>query len=184
MVISTPRNSGYVLIIVMMAVFVLAIALTVAVPVWETQSQREKELELIFRGRQYVEAVRIFQLKNPGRFPSSLEELIEIPCMRKLYREPMTKAGSWDVILNPGGAAANLSDGAQQILVAPERALPSIRNPAILGVVSPSTQRSIRLYEQQDSYDKWLFYYGHDPKKQPRIVRYSGPENSGNASGE
>ncbi len=62
------------------------------------------------------------------------------------------------------------------VLVAPESALPSIQNPVILGVVSSSTQKSIKLYYDQDSYDKWLFYYGQDPEKPPKIVYYGREE--------
>ncbi len=58
----------------------------------------------------------------------------------------------------------------QEILVAPESALETLSNPIVLGVVSPSTEKSIRMYEDQDSYDKWLFYLGHDPKTQPKII--------------
>ncbi len=83
-------DKGYVLIILMMVVLVLAIGLTVAIPVYQTELQREKEAELIFRGRQYVEAVRLFQMKTPGRFPSSLRELEEKKFIRRLYKDPMT----------------------------------------------------------------------------------------------
>jgi type II secretory pathway pseudopilin PulG len=78
------EKSGYVLIILMMAVFILALGLTVAVPVLETELRREKEEELIFRGRQYAEAVRLYQAKNPGRFPASLKELLDKGFLRKL----------------------------------------------------------------------------------------------------
>ena len=72
-----PKASGYTLIILLFALTVLTLGLMVAVPVWETQIQREKEEELIFRGRQYVEAIRIFQMKYPGSFPKSLDELMQ-----------------------------------------------------------------------------------------------------------
>jgi type II secretory pathway pseudopilin PulG len=167
---------GYVLIILMMAVFVLALALTVAVPVLETELRREKEEELIFRGRQYVEAVRLFQAKNPGRFPASLKELLDKGFLRKLYPDPMTASGEWDIVLDPGGQAGAEAGETQQVLVAPLSALGSLQNPTVLGVVSSSTRASIRLYEDQDRYDKWLFYYGHDPGKQPKIMHLGGEE--------
>jgi hypothetical protein len=61
---------------------------------------------------------------------------------------------------------------AQSILVAPKSALSSIRNVQILGVVSSSTKKSFRIYNDQESYDKWLFFYGQDPKQPPEIVYY------------
>jgi type II secretory pathway pseudopilin PulG len=173
---SVRTDHGYVLIILMMVVLVLAIGLTVAIPVYQTELQREKEAELIFRGRQYVEAVRLFQMKTPGTFPSSLRELEEKKLIRRLYKDPMTDSGEWNVVLPLGQPGQAGSEGTQGVLVAPESALPSIQNRAVLGVVSSSTQKSIKLYYDQDSYDKWLFYYGQDPEKPPKIVYYGREE--------
>jgi hypothetical protein len=160
----------------MMVVLVLSIGLTVAIPVYQTELQREKEAELIFRGRQYVEAVRLFQIKTPGSFPSSLRELEEKKLIRRLYKDPMTDSGEWNVVLPWGQPGQAGSESAQKVLVAPESTLPSIQNPVILGVVSSSTQKSIKLYYDQDSYDKWLFTYGQDPEKPPKIVYYGREE--------
>jgi type II secretory pathway pseudopilin PulG len=167
--------AGYLLIMLMLVVFTLSVGFLVAVPVWQTEIQREKEEELIFRGRQYVEAVRLYGLKNPGRFPLSLDELLEKKCIRRLYRDPMTRGGRWDIILNPGrpGQAPQAGGTAvQEVLIAPESALPSIKNAQIMGVVSSSKSKSVKIYNDQESYDKWLFYYGQDPKKLPKIIRY------------
>jgi hypothetical protein len=30
----------------------------------------------------------------------------------------------------------------------------------------------VKIYNDQETYDKWLFYYGQDPKKLPKIIRY------------
>ncbi len=186
-----PR--GYVLIMLMFIVTVLAIGLMVAVPVWETQIRREKEEELIFRGKQYVEAVRIYQLKNPGRFPQNLDILVEERCLRRLYKDPMMPEGDWNLILQmPGsnigrGPQASRQRGPggrptpgqpmepasiQKIMIAPASALSSIQNPQILGVVSSSDQKSIKIYNDQESYDMWLFYYGQASGNPPEIVYY------------
>jgi type II secretory pathway pseudopilin PulG len=186
-----PR--GYVLIMLMFVVTVMAIGLMVAVPVWETQIRREKEEELIFRGNQYVEAVRIYQLKNPGSLPQKLDILVEKKCLRRLFKDPMTPEGEWNLILQmpgvnvgrgpqgfrapgPGGRTGSGQPmGAattQKIMIAPANALSSIQNPQILGVVSSSDQKSIKIYNDQESYDKWFFYYGLDPKNPPEIVYY------------
>lgn len=170
-----------------MAVLVLSLGALIALPVWQTELQREKEEELIFRGKQYAEAVRIFVQKNPGRYPSSLKELLDKKCIRRLYKDPFGPDGQWNVILastgastdspmgGPGGmspAPASRGQAAQEVLVAPERVLPAIKDPRILGVVSSSTGKSIKIYNDQESHDKWLFYFGQDPKKPPRIVYY------------
>jgi hypothetical protein len=41
-----------------------------------------------------------------------------------------------------------------------------------MGVVSSSNKKSIRIYNQQESYDRWLFFYGQDPKRMPEIEYY------------
>lgn len=181
------KRKGSILLILMFGVFVLSIGLMVAVPVWQTQIQREKEEELIFRGNQYVEAVRLFQTKNPGSFPKSLDELFEEKCIRRLYEDPMSEDGEWNLILPYSGisvkkgrrsrrAETSGQSIAQKILVAPQSALSSIQNPQIIGVASSSTAQSIKIYLDQETYDKWLFFYGLDPDNMPEIVYYGENE--------
>ena len=192
------KQRGYTLLILVFAAFVLSIGLLVAVPIWQTQIQREKEEELIFRGNQYVEAIRLFQKKHPGSFPKSLEELVEEKCLRKLYMDPMTEGGEWNIILPVGGVSAisrserrgsgpsvkikreavssRTKGTIQKILIAPSAALPSIQNPQIIGVVSSSTKSSFKIYLGQETYDKWLFFYGLDPENFPEIVYHDEEE--------
>lgn len=157
----------------MFAVFLIGLSFLIALPVWQTEQRREKEEELIFRGRQYVEAVRLYAQKNPGRLPSSFKDLVDKKCIRRLYRDPLGPNGEWNVILRPlqdqaAGGGATVSE----VLVAPERVLPALKNAQILGVVSSSTNQSVKIYNEQESHDKWLFFYGQDPKKPPKIVYY------------
>jgi type II secretory pathway pseudopilin PulG len=165
------ESRGYLVIMLMMAVFVITLGLLVAVPVWQTELQREKEEELIFRGKQYAEAVRIYVQKNPGRYPASLKELLDKKCIRRLYKDPLGPGGQWNVILTAGKPAAG-RETAAEVMIAPERVLPAIKNAQILGVVSSSTNKSVKIYNDQESHDKWLFFFGQDPKKPPKIVYY------------
>lgn len=171
------NESGYMMLILLFAVTVLTIALMVAVPVWQTQMQREKEKELIFRGNQYVEAVRLFQSKNPGTFPKSLEELIEEKCIRRLYKDPMTKTGEWNLILLHPQASVQKETSPQKVVITSPEELKSIEHPQIIGVVSQSTQKSKKIYLDQETYDRWLFYYGQDPEKMPEIVYFHQMED-------
>ncbi len=165
------RPSGYVIIMLMFLLSVMALGLMVAYPVWRTQIQREREEELIFRGNQYVEAIRLYQAKNPGRFPKSLKELYEKKFLRKLYPDPIVADGAWNIILQSGAPRQRGQGGApQELLVGPASAVAAINNPLIIGVVSASTEKSIKIYNEKDSYDKWLFYFGQDPKKNPTII--------------
>ncbi|MCX6560313.1 MAG: type II secretion system protein [Candidatus Aminicenantes bacterium] len=186
------RQAGYTFIILMAMITVLAIGLLAAVPVWKTQIQREAEEELIFRGRQYVEAVRIYQIKNPGKFPASIDDLIKARCLRKPFPDPMTRDGKWDLILQADsasggnqassgrGAAARTGQGTSaagrpavnRIFVVPQESVRSVENARILGVVSRSTKTSLRIYNDRDTYDAWLFFYGQSPDSEPEIIRF------------
>ncbi len=194
------KTDGYTILLLMFAVFVMSIGLMIAVPVWQTQIQREKEEELIFRGKQYVEAIRLFQRKKPGAFPKDFEELVEEKCLRKLFEDPMSPDGKWNLVLmsqgpvsrrtrqprrasrgtRTGGQTARTGGGGigavQRVLIAPQAALSAIDNPQIIGVVSASNQESIKIYYNQQSYDKWLFFYGQDPAKMPEIIYYGQKE--------
>jgi len=170
------KNEGYSLIILMMVIAVMSIGLMLAVPVWQTQIQREKEEELIFRGKQYVEAIRLYQMKHPGTFPKAFEDLFKERCLRQLYKDPMTEDGEWNVILHAEGVSRQKGGSPQKIMIAPQKVLTSIKNPLIIGVVSASTKKSIRIYYDNDIYDKWLFYYGQDPAKMPEIIFFGQSE--------
>jgi type II secretory pathway pseudopilin PulG len=174
------RDSGYTIIMLLVVLTVLAVGLLVAVPVWQTQIRRESEEELIFRGKQYVEAIRLYQQKNPGQFPPSLEDLHKKRFLRRLYPDPMTGHGKWDIICQsdrmgrrqtatPGGQAGA---GGLQLLIVPEASLRAIGTPRILGVVSSSTKTGLRLYNDEETYDKWFFFYGQDAKTKPEIIYF------------
>jgi type II secretory pathway pseudopilin PulG len=172
------RQSGYTIVLVLVLVAVLTVGLLAAIPVWETQVRRESEEELIFRGTQIVEAIRLYQKKFPGQIPASLEELYKKHFLRRLYRDPMTRDGRWDILVQserlaprkPGGAAA----GPSQIMVVPEANLAAAGKVRVIGVVSRSTLKSIRLYNDQESYDQWFFYLGQDPKTAPEVIYFDG----------
>ena len=64
---------------------------------------------------------------------------------------------------------------AAQVFVVSQGSLSSIAGARILGVVSRSPRTSIRLYQDADTYDTWLFYYGQDAAAHPDIVRLDRP---------
>jgi type II secretory pathway pseudopilin PulG len=80
-----------------------------AAPNVVTQGRRLREQEAIWRGNQYVRAIRLYYQKN-GKYPSSLEDLTKpnatgVHFLRKSYKEPMnTDDGSWRLIyVTPAG---------------------------------------------------------------------------------
>lgn len=92
-------EAGYNLVMMIIAITVLNILLAASLPLWSTAIQREKEEELIFRGFQYAEAIRVFQLRFQ-RPPTRLQELIEIQprSIRQLWKDPMTEDGKWALL--------------------------------------------------------------------------------------
>jgi type II secretory pathway pseudopilin PulG len=99
------RQSGYNMVVLMVLVTVLHVLVAAALPSWSGAIQREKEEELIFRGLQYAEAIRVFQARF-GRPPSRLEELVEVEprSIRRLWEDPMTGEARWGLIFAGGGA--------------------------------------------------------------------------------
>jgi type II secretory pathway pseudopilin PulG len=91
-------RGGYTMVTLLVFLSILVIGLMAAVPVWQTQIQRESEEELIFRGKQYVEAIRRYEQKNPGTFPKDIEDLVKARCLRRHFRDPMTQDGKWYLI--------------------------------------------------------------------------------------
>lgn len=103
------QDSGYALLLVMFFTTLMLIGIAVAAPAWRTEIRREKELEMIWRGKQYVHAIKLYYRKT-GRFPTSIEDLSKpkmgsIRFLRQAYKDPMNKAdGSWRLIyVGPAG---------------------------------------------------------------------------------
>jgi len=100
MVRRRPRaSSGFTLVGMIVIFTVMTVMLSAAMPMWSKIIQRDKEEELIFRGLQYAEAIRVFQLRN-GRYPLRLEELVTVRprSIRQLWTDPMTDNGEWGLI--------------------------------------------------------------------------------------
>jgi type II secretory pathway pseudopilin PulG len=92
-------EKGYTMVMLVMILAVMAIMMTVAVQTASFQMQREREAELIFRGQQYAEAIRLFRLRY-GRFPMRLKEIWEADpkVMRKKWKDPITDSYDWGLI--------------------------------------------------------------------------------------
>lgn len=176
-----PSEAGYNLVFLMVTLTLLNIALAVALPKWSQVIRREREEELISRGWQYAEAVRVFQNRFQ-RLPVRLDELIEVEprSIRKLWKDPMTDGGQW--VLIPPGQGTTLT-------VQPE--MPDGRNPdenpgdddsgdgepseevdpgtgigkkkgivqvgPFIGVHSRSSKESILVFNGRNRYDQWHF---------------------------
>lgn len=163
---------GYAMAALLVALAVMAVVMSVALPVWRTLSQREKEEELIFRGRQYARAVSLYQRKFGNAYPPSIEALVAGRFLRKKYRDPITGGdflpltGSLAASQPAGGPASQGTQGAaapgQRPPAGGSAPVPAAQGPAgaaqgLIGVVSKSTEQSIRIYEGRTRYNEWAF---------------------------
>ncbi|HEX8880166.1 MAG TPA: hypothetical protein VF749_09070, partial [Candidatus Acidoferrum sp.] len=103
------RQQGYALLLVIFMATMLLIFATMAAPNIKIEGQREKEKEMIWRGRQYARAVKLYYRKM-GRFPTSLDDLTKpkvgsLRFLRQAYKDPMNaQDGSWRLIyVGPAG---------------------------------------------------------------------------------
>jgi hypothetical protein len=60
---STSSESGHLLLALMIGLTVMAIFLTVVAQQWSQIERRENEKELLFRGNQYIKAIKKFQMQ-------------------------------------------------------------------------------------------------------------------------
>jgi type II secretory pathway pseudopilin PulG len=166
---SRRRQRGYSLVMLIMAISVLNIMLAAALPKWSEMIKRDKEEELISRGWQYAEAIRVFQ-RRFQRYPIKLEELIKVKprCIRQLWKDPMTESGEWTLIFQGQGQAINVAGGRPANLPGarppalfpgadPSRPSETAAVGPIVGVRSRSPQQSLLKFFGHERYDEWDF---------------------------
>jgi type II secretory pathway pseudopilin PulG len=155
---------------VVMLITVMNIVVAIALPLWSGMIRRDKEEELISRGLQYAEAIRVFQ-RRFGRLPVQLDELIKVEprSIRRLWEDPMTGKADWVLILEgappgapridpatgqpiPGGAGDPPSPSGSTDDENPPQPIGPIR-----GVRSRATGEGFHLFLDQASYSSWEF---------------------------
>jgi type II secretory pathway pseudopilin PulG len=162
----------------LVAMTVMAIVMATAMPTWRTMMKREREAELVFRGEQYGRAIRLFQRKYSNAYPPNLDVLINEKFLRKKYKDPMT--GQDFKIVTPGtplpgqsglredqtGGSRGRGQGQSQSTRQPgftsattagTGGSQTLGGGPVLGVVSASTEPSLRLFNGRDRYDEWVF---------------------------
>ncbi len=165
--VSPPKlrpRAGYTLVALIVVVAVMNVLVAAALPFWSQVMKRDREAELIFRGLQYAEAIRVFQLRF-GRYPNTLDELIEVNprSIRRLWKDPMTDDGSWELIraaATPQQRQRRRGDRGAELggATAPGggQGGPPVTGP-IIGVKSKSTDEASRSFFGGNSYADWQF---------------------------
>jgi type II secretory pathway pseudopilin PulG len=167
----------------LVAMAVMAVLMSAALPVWRHDAQREKEEELVWRGQQYVRAIRLFQRRSQA-LPTSVDMLVQGRYLRKKYKDPITNE---DFVPIPaagaipgqggqtvggragqqaqggrggapaGGFGAGSTGGASS---SSSSGFSSTSVPGgMMGVVSKSKDESIRLYQGRNHYNEWTFLF-------------------------
>jgi hypothetical protein len=96
-------EAGYAVLFAIFLVATMLIFAAAATPNILIQGRRLREQEAIWRGNQYVRAIRLYYQKN-GKYPASLEDLakpnaVGVYFLRKSYKDPMNNTdGSWRLI--------------------------------------------------------------------------------------
>lgn len=152
--------------VLLVGLSVMAILMTVAMPVWSQMARREKEAELVFRGEQYARAIGLFQRRaGPGVSPPNLGVLVEQRFLRKMYKDPITGDDFLPILQSQNvqstpqpGLPAGRGRGGQPAPPAGRGAAPPAAG-GVVGVMSKSKDRSIRLYNGRNFYNEWQFVY-------------------------
>ena len=173
-------EQGYLMVALLVALSVMGIMMGAAMPAWHTMVQREKEAELVFRGEQYARAIGQWQRRFANAAPPSIDVLVEQKFLRKKYKDPITNDDFQ--LVGAGGALPGQTQSGQgqqgqgqtgraqqaqsQLQQAAGRAgaaagvaqgLGNGLVGGIVGVTSKSPEKSLRLYNNRDTYNQWIF---------------------------
>jgi type II secretory pathway pseudopilin PulG len=169
-------DRGYAMAALLVMVAVLTVLMSIAMPVWRHEAQREKEEELVFRGLQYVRAIRLYQAKTRA-LPPTIDALVQGHYLRKKYKDPITNGDF--VPIGAAGAPGQVGQAGQpnqpgrggragggMTQPRPPQSQPSQFGPesggaqgGIIGVLSKSTAESIRVYQGRTHYNEWPFVF-------------------------
>ena len=182
--IPNSSEAGYTLVVFVMIVAVMAIMMAVAVEIVSFQAKREREAELIFRGQQYVEGIRLYKQKY-GRNPMRMKELWEANprVLRQKWNDPITDSEKWGLVfLGQGGRELAVPGGRGRGRRPTPTRTPVFERESeggdggekvgpIIGVHSLSTDQSIKIYEGRTQYNEWKFVLKDVEQQPPRPPR-------------
>ena len=171
------KNSGLVLLALLIMLILVAVGALAAAEVWSTTLKREREVQLMFVGDQYRRAIQDYWKMSPGRrvYPPSIDVLLTdnrfpnpVHHLRRVYRDPMVDTGEFEPIMQ-----AN----------------------ALIGVHSTSADVPIKRagfssvyaqFENAESYAQWQFVFnpkGVGPTQPTQPVTNPGINPQGPAPG-
>lgn len=107
------RERGFTYIALLLLIAIMGVALAAESEVWYMAMKREKEQQLLFEGHQFRKALNRYYYSRgglPGRFPTSLEDLLKDPRypdtrrhLRQIHLDPITGSANWGTVKGPNG---------------------------------------------------------------------------------
>lgn len=94
-----PQESGFAFLLALVAILVMVALTATVLEIGATQNRRAHEEEAIWRGNQYVRAIRLYYHKT-GKYPQTIDDLTkglpELHFLRQQYKNPMDPGeGAW-----------------------------------------------------------------------------------------
>ncbi len=105
------RNErGFTYVGLLAIVLLIGLLLAAAGEVASTVAQRERETQLLWVGHEYRAAIARYRGLYRS-YPQTLQDLlgagpdapVQVRCLRRLYRDPMTNAADWVLVPAPSG---------------------------------------------------------------------------------
>ncbi len=178
------NQRGYTMVALLVGLTVMSVMIAALLPLASAEAQRDKEEELIFRGTQYAEGIRVFR-RRYGRYPSALKEMYDLRprTVRKLWKDPITNSDDWGIVSPTVGAPlpGQRGEGAVKPPGAPGSMMPTptpVPTPSptpssgfgssgpgaagaaagpVAGVYSKSSKKGYRIYQGREAYNEWRF---------------------------
>jgi type II secretory pathway pseudopilin PulG len=176
------KARGYTMVALLMGLMIMSVVIATLLPLASAEAQRDREEELIFRGTQYAEGIRLFR-RRYGRYPNALKEMLDLRprTLRKLWKDPITDSNDWGIVSAVAGAPlpGQQGGGATRPPGSPGSPLPTPTpaptaaptpsagfgsasagtNPAgpVAGVYSTSKKKGYRVYQGREAYNEWRF---------------------------
>lgn len=108
--IGEVQQKGFAYMALLVVIAASLVALSAALPDKYQQAQREREAQLLFVGKQYSNAIRLYY-ENPfvsiNSYPEKLDQLLvdertpePMHHLRQLYDDPISGSDKWGLVMN------------------------------------------------------------------------------------
>lgn len=107
-------QKGFSLLELMIAMFIMIILLSVALPTYQRSVQYAKETVLKENLWQMRKAIDQYA-SDKGKFPPSLESLVEGKYLREMPVDPILERAEWQAVMGEDTLSADAADGVKDV---------------------------------------------------------------------